>query len=100
MIWDAATGKYGWTIEGPGTRLYYLAFNPEGGRIAAGGQDDAVRIWNLHGPDDQDPQVLRGHAGEIHGLAFSPDGRLLASCGGYKGRGEIKVWDATRRKQD
>jgi hypothetical protein len=27
-------------------------------------------------------------------VAFSPDGRRLASAGGYAGNGEIKVWDA------
>ena len=29
------------------------------------------------------------------GLAFSPDGRRLASGSGYAGHGEVKVWDAT-----
>jgi hypothetical protein len=28
-------------------------------------------------------------------VAFSPDGRRLASCSGYKGKGEIKLWDRT-----
>ena len=41
MIWDAATGERHWTIEGPGTRLYYLAFSPDGRRIAAAARTTA-----------------------------------------------------------
>jgi hypothetical protein len=29
------------------------------------------------------------------GVAFSPDGRSLATSSGHHGRGEIKVWDLT-----
>jgi len=34
-------------------------------------------------------------AGTINALAFSPDGQHLAAAGGYKGKGEIKIWDRT-----
>jgi hypothetical protein len=27
-------------------------------------------------------------------VAFSPDGRYLASCSGYKGKGTIQIWEA------
>jgi WD40 repeat protein len=33
-------------------------------------------------------------AGKILWVAFSPDGKRLAAAGGYKGKGEIKIWDA------
>lgn len=42
-----------------------------------------------------DLRTLRGFRGPVHGVAYSPDGRLLAAGGGPKNTGEVKVWDTT-----
>jgi WD40 repeat protein len=33
--------------------------------------------------------------GRIWSVAFSPDGKRLAAATGYKGKGQIKIWDAS-----
>ena len=35
-----------------------------------------------------------GHEGPINNVAWSPDGRRIASCGGSGRKGELFVWDA------
>jgi len=67
-----------------------LAIANEGKRFATGGWDGAARIW-----DRESGQVLQTlkHGGEyVHAVAFSPDGRSLAT-GSNDAAGFIQVWD-------
>jgi WD40 repeat protein len=64
-----------------------MALAPDG-RIITGGDDGAVRIWDLKDPSGQ-PTILRGHRDQLTALAFAPDGRLVT---GSKD-GTVRVWD-------
>jgi WD40 repeat protein len=70
-----------------GGPIFTVAFDPAADRLAAGGADGAIRIWNLGSvpsgiskvsADDERPNA---HVGGVMSVAFSPKGDLLASGG-------------------
>jgi WD40 repeat protein len=61
--------------------------------LASGGADHQIRLWD--GATGDCLQMLEGHQGWVHSLAFSADGQMLASG---SGDGCIKLWDG--RTQD
>jgi RNA polymerase sigma factor (sigma-70 family) len=84
--------RKGWT--------HALLFSPDGKTLASGDGDAHVRLWDVGAgrllfdlPGHQTPGQARHNV--VRGLAFSRDGKLLASCGSGKapGGGTVKVWE-------
>lgn len=50
-------------------------------------------MWSLDGPPTCD-LTLRGHTGEVAGVAFSPDGAQLATAGGSA----VSVYDLAEQR--
>lgn len=63
------------------TTVVSAAVSPDSKLLATGGWDRAITLWSLE--TGKPIRTLSGHTGEIHTLAFSPDGQLLASSGAY-----------------
>lgn len=72
-----AEGRKIATLKGTQGRVNALAFHPFGPYLASGGADKCIRLWDVQGA--RCVQTVNAHEGEVLAVAWSRDGRLLAS---------------------
>ena len=99
-VWDTATGALLRTLTGHSERVRSVVFSPNGKLLASGSDDASVRLWDAETgrllrkimPVDPLLSLLApvgkklldlefdGHSYGIDSVAFSPDGKILASA--------------------
>jgi WD40 repeat protein/serine/threonine protein kinase len=102
-VWHVATGQEIATLRGPGETnqkvevITSVAFSPDSRLVATGSTlDGTVTLWDA--ATGRKVRSLAGHNPVARCVAFSPDGKTLASAGGTRDNnnpvpGEVELWD-------
>ena len=71
----------------PGQAVFALALSPAADRLASSGEDGTIALWDV-GARRRSGPAWRGHRSTVEALAFSADGRTLASADAV----DVRVW--------
>jgi len=103
-LWDATTGRAIDTLTDPPASFLSIAFSPDGQTIAGGARDGIVRVWRTSTGGEEvrfnkHQNLLKSSGqsgGAVTALAFSPDGRLVASG---DESGFIRLWETAGSRE-
>jgi WD40 repeat protein len=90
-VWDARTGKllHFFEREKGMSVPFRAAWSIDGRRVAVARHSGVFVVWDLA---DGSTHKVQAHGGPAMGIAFSPDGSMIATTG-YDGA--VDFWDAT-----
>ena len=92
-LWNMTTRESIMSLEHTNPFIQYMAFSPNNDIIAASG-DKNVILWDLATGNSI---ATLTHQGRVYDLAFSPDGRILATSESYPGA--IRFWDVETKTE-
>jgi WD40 repeat protein len=91
-VWNTATGrqigyhKFAYTID-----LLAPRFSPDGSRLAVANTGNAGQVSILNVATNKVVTVLTAHTGQVEDIAYSPNGKLLATASIDH---TVRIWDA------
>jgi WD40 repeat protein len=79
IIWDTENWTQLHRLEGHSGAISSLSFMPDTPNLASGSYDSTVQLWRV---DNGTRIRIIEHPGSVSGVAFNPQGTILASVGG------------------
>ena len=100
LVWEIPTARLVYTLRGHDDEVEVLAFSPDSSLLASGAFDKNAFLWDMstgrqvarlagHQEIRTDGKLYKG----VWGIAFSPDGSLLATSGSDE---RVTLWDLSQ----
>jgi WD40 repeat protein len=95
-VWRLRDGQLLHALDGHRSRIWSMAFSPDGQFLASGGgrsmlepefNDTSIQVWSMS--DGRQLLKFTEHTATIRGLAWSPNGSILASA---SEDGTVRIW--------
>ncbi len=83
------------TLAGHTGPVWSAAFAPDGRVLATGGDDSAIRLWDL--ATGRQTASLSGHGSQVFAVAFTHSGKFLVSGGGD---GTLRLWNVATGQEE
>lgn len=90
IVWDVASGARIRTFLNleDDSDVYGVEFSPDGSRIAAGLENDTLKVWDML--TGLEIHTFEGHSEDVGDIRFTQDGNIIASV---SADGTVKIWD-------
>ncbi|MGL6074942.1 MAG: HlyD family efflux transporter periplasmic adaptor subunit [Fimbriiglobus sp.] len=103
LVWDVTGTKQSYRLSNPnGVGVKSVATTGSKSKthlVAVGGDDGKIRIWDISNPDKMPKEPVavmeEAHNSSVTTLAFTPDGRYLASGSGR----DVFLWSIADKKK-
>jgi WD40 repeat protein len=94
-LWDATTGAPRHVLRLPSGHGESIAFSPDGKQLVGASSDGDLRVWDI--ATGKDRLTWKAHSAPA-AVAFSPDGKYIASGGDYPDN-KVFLWDAATGRE-
>jgi len=96
LLWDVQTQQRVGALKIDLGWISSIVFSPDGTLMAFGCDDNTIRLWDVAGQNQVGMMRVPTRWG-VTSVAFSPDGRTLASSG--SGDNVVRLWDVQTLEQ-